>query len=113
MQSEQRRLQHGVRRSANDKCEGGGCRCHLNALSEPVDRRQRKWKIVGKFLSYCSPMRLHVSSAICIDCLEPLTDGEPLHDAAKGISWGSRRVQLVNWKGQRTGIGGHSIGFGT
>lgn len=28
-----------------------------------------------------------MSSAIRIDRLEPLTDGEPLHDAAKGISW--------------------------
>jgi hypothetical protein len=54
-------------------------------------------------------MRLKVSSAIRIDWVEPLTDGEPLHDAIEGISLALGVAEEFSYwigKGQWTGIGG-------
>ena len=42
-------------------------------------------------LAYDSPIRLNVSSTMRIDSVEPLMEGEPLHDAAAGIASGLPR----------------------
>ena len=51
--------------------------------------------------TYWSPMRLNVSSAIRIDSVEPLMEGEPLHEAPEGISWvlgQSEEAERLYWE---------------
>lgn len=50
-------------------------------------RLRSAWrKIVWKFPLHRNPMRLNMSSAIRIDCVDPFTDSEPLRDVTEGTS---------------------------
>ena len=87
MQSAREQLQYELR-----EMERAGARVEaVHVISMPhvnLQIKVREHRRCGRGLStYCSPMRLKVSSAMRIDSVEPLTEGEPLHDAAEGISW--------------------------